>query len=243
MRTKNPALNAEVMSGVQGLAVGQGMSIQGAVNKTAILLCLALIASSWVWGRAMAGGPVQGYLALGVFGGFVVALGTVFAPSWAPITAPLYAALEGLALGGLSAAFEQRYPGIAIQAVALTFGTMAAMLLAYTLRLIRVSAKLRMGIIAATGGICLVYLASWILGWFGVQIPLLYDASPLGIGISLVIVAVAALNLVLDFDLIEQGARNGLPKAMEWYAAFALMVTLVWLYLEMLRLLARVRRR
>jgi len=243
MRTANPALTADTFIGVRGMAVGQAMSIQGTVNKTAVLLALLLVSSAWTWGQAVAGAPVQGFIGLGAIAGFVVALVTVFKKAWSPITAPLYAALEGLVLGGVSAMFEASYPGIAIQAVTLTFGVLAALLIAYTSRLIPVTQNFRLGIAAATGGIMLVYLASFVLGFFGIAMPFLHDSGPLGIGVSLVIVVIAALNLVLDFDFIEQGAQRSLPKYMEWYAAFGLTVTLVWLYLEMIRLLAKLRSR
>ncbi len=241
MRTSNPVLTSAAFSGVRGTAVGETMSIQGAVNKTAVLLALLLVSSSWVWGRAITGGPFQGLLALGALAGFVIALVTVFNKAWAPVTAPLYAICEGLVLGGVSAVLELRYAGIVIQAVALTFGTLAALLLAYTSHLIPVTQNFRLGVIAATGGIALVYVASFILGFFGIQLPFLYNSGPLGIALSGVIVVIAALNLVLDFDFIEQGAHGGMPKYMEWYAAFGLMVTLVWLYLEILRLLTKLR--
>ncbi len=243
MRTSNPFLTSDAFSGSRGTASQAVMTVQGVVNRTAILLATLLLSSSWVWGRAMAGAPIQGMLLLGVFGGFIVALITVFKKTWAPITAPIYAALEGLALGGISAVLEQRYPGIVVQAVSLTFGTLAALLMAYSSHLIRVTQNFRLGIVAATGGICLVYLTSWILSFFGVRTPFLYDSSPLSIGISVFIVIIAALNLVLDFDFIEQGAEAQLPKYMEWYAAFGLMVTLVWLYLEIIRLLSKLRSR
>jgi uncharacterized YccA/Bax inhibitor family protein len=158
-------------------------------------------------------------------------------------TAPLYAVLEGLFLGGISALYELKFQGIVIQAVALTFGTLAALLLAYKSRLIKVTENFKLGVVAATGGIALVYLISIGLGFFGIRMPYLHDSGPIGIGISVFIVIVAALNLVLDFDFIEQGAAQGAPKYMEWYAAFGLLVTLIWLYLEILRLLAKVRRR
>jgi len=243
MRTANPALTTEAFLGVRGMAVDRAMSVQGTVNKTAALLAILLVASSWIWGRAMAGAPVQGWIAFGLIAGFVTALVTVFKKAWAPVTAPLYAACEGLALGAISAVLELSYPGIAIQAVALTFGTLAALLLAYTSRLIPVTQNFRLGVVAATGSIALVYLVSFVLGFFGLRVPFIHDSSPIGIGISLVIVVVAALNLVLDFDFIEQGARGNLPKYMEWYGAFGLMVTLVWLYIEILRLLAKLRSR
>jgi len=243
MRTANPALGVDTFIGMRGMAVGQAMSIQGTVNKTAVLLAILLVSSAWTWGQAFAGAPVQGFIGLGALAGFVVALVTVFKKAWAPITAPLYAGLEGLVLGGISAVFEQSYPGIAIQAVTLTFGVLAALLIAYTSRLIPVTANFRLGVAAATGGILLVYLASFVLGFFGITTPFLHDSGPISIGVSFFIVVIAALNLVLDFDFIEQGAQGGLPKYMEWYAAFGLTVTLVWLYLEIIRLLAKLRSR
>ena len=159
------------------------------------------------------------------------------------MTAPIYALLEGLVLGGLSATIELRYPGIAIQAVGLTFGTLFVLLMAYRSGLIKVTQKLRLGIVAATGGIFFFYLAEMLLGFFGIQFTSINGAGPIGIGFSLVIVAIAALNLVLDFDFIEQGVQVGAPKYMEWYGAFGIMVTLVWLYLEILRLLSKFRSR
>jgi uncharacterized YccA/Bax inhibitor family protein len=167
----------------------------------------------------------------------------VFKKEWAAFTAPVYALLEGLFLGGFSAIMELRFPGIAIEAVALTFGTCLVMLLAYRSGLIRPTQKFMIGIVAATGGIALVYFASMILGFFHIQIPGIFGSGPIGILFSLVVVVIAALNLILDFSVIEDGARMGAPKYMEWYSAFGLMVTLVWLYLEMVRLLAKLRDR
>ena len=151
--------------------------------------------------------------------------------------------LEGLFIGAVSALYEVRYPGIVMQAVGLTFGTLIALLLAYRSGVIRVTDNFRLGVVAATGGIALFYFATMILGFFGVQFPSIYGAGPLGIGVSVFVVIIAALNLVLDFDFIESGARAGAPKYMEWYGAFGLMVTLVWLYLEILRLLSKLRSR
>ena len=182
-------------------------------------------------------------LLLGGIGGFVVALVTIFKKSWAPITAPIYALLEGLVLGGISAMTELRFPGIPMQAVGLTFGTLVALLLVYRAGIIKVTDNFRLGVVAATGGIALFYIATMIMGFFGVRFPSVFGAGPLGIGISVFVVIVAALNLVLDFDLIERGAQMGAPKYMEWYGAFALIVTLIWLYLEILRLLQKLRSR
>ena len=177
------------------------------------------------------------------YGGLIFAMITVFKKTWAPITAPIYAILEGLALGSISAMYEMRFAGLPMQAVGLTFGVLVALLLVYRTGIIRVTDKFRMGVVAATGGIFVFYLLTWILGFFGVRFPSVYGAGPLGIGISVAIVIVAALNLVLDFDFIESGARAGAPKYMEWYGAFGLMVTLIWLYLEILRLLSKLRSR
>jgi uncharacterized YccA/Bax inhibitor family protein len=180
----------------------------------------------------------------GILGGFVVALVTIFKRNWSPFTAPIYALLEGLALGGISAIFELRYPGIAIQAVGLTFGTLFVMLLAYKTGIIRATQGFKVGVIAATGGIAVFYLIGMVLRVFlHYQVPVIYAGGIWGILFSLFVVIVAALNLVLDFDLIESGVNGGAPKYMEWYGAFGLMVTLIWLYLEILRLLGKARRR
>lgn len=180
---------------------------------------------------------------LGVFGGFITALVTIFKKEWAPVTAPIYALMEGLFLGGISAFMDLRYPGIAIQAVGLTFGVLLTMLVIYTSGMIRVTDKLRIGIIAATGGIALFYFLEIILSFFHINFVTVNGSGPIGIAFSLFVCAIAALNLVLDFDFIEQGVNSGAPKYMEWYGAFGIMVTLVWLYLEILRLLSKMRSR
>jgi uncharacterized YccA/Bax inhibitor family protein len=183
------------------------------------------------------------WLGIGALGGFVVALVTIFKKSWAPALSPVYAALEGLALGSISAIYEARYPGIVFQAVALTIGTLATMLIAYKTRAIKATENFKLGVVAATGAIALVYVMSAVLGLFGINVGFMHSAGWLGIGISLLVVFVAALNFVLDFDFIEKGAEQGAPKYMEWYGAFGLLVTLVWLYLEILRLLSKLNRR
>jgi uncharacterized YccA/Bax inhibitor family protein len=180
----------------------------------------------------------------GLIGGFVVALVTIFKKNWSPFTAPIYALLEGLALGGISAIFEKMYPGVAIQAVGLTLGTLFVMLLAYKTGVIRATQSFKIGVIAATGGIAVFYLVEMVLGmFFHFNVPAINASGPWGIAFSLFVVIIAALNLVLDFDMIETGVSGGAPKYMEWYGAFGLMVTLIWLYLEILRLLGKVRRR
>jgi uncharacterized YccA/Bax inhibitor family protein len=248
-RTSNPALSGDAFR-TGTAAYGDSMTVSGTVNKAGLLMILCVATAAWTWSRffnattpeeGMA--SVGGLLAVGAIGGFIVAMVTIFKKEWSPITAPIYALLEGLVLGGVSAMLEMRFKGIAIQAVALTFGTLIAMLLAYRSGLIKVTDKLRMGIVAATGGIAVFYLLQFILGFFGVHFNAINGSGMIGIGFSFIVVIVAALNLVLDFDLIENGARYGAPKYMEWYGAFALMITLIWLYFEILRLLSKFRSR
>lgn len=245
-KTSNPALSTNAFR-EQGIAAyGEGMTISGTVNKAGILIicCVATAALTWnMFLNSRSPEAVMPLGLLGLIGGLIVAFVTIFKKSWAPVTAPLYSLLEGLVLGAVSAVLEVRFPGIAIQAVGLTFGTLIALLLAYRSGVIRVTDNFRLGVVAATGGIALFYFATMILGFFGVQFPSIYGAGPLGIGVSVFVVIIAALNLVLDFDFIESGARAGAPKYMEWYGAFGLMVTLVWLYLEILRLLSKLRSR
>ncbi|HEY2544692.1 MAG TPA: Bax inhibitor-1/YccA family protein [Candidatus Acidoferrum sp.] len=244
LRTSNPALNEKAFKGQ--VAIGEAMTLQGTVNKTGALLLCVVATAAWTWGLGHSNQPGAAvpWMIGGILGGFVTALVTIFKKTWSPITAPIYALLEGLALGGISAFFEQRYPGIAIQAVGLTFGTLFVMLLAYKTGVIRATQGFKIGVIAATGGIAVFYLISMVLrAFFHFPVPLLYSSGPWGIAFSLFVVVIAALNLVLDFDMIETGVNGGAPKYMEWYGAFGLMVTLIWLYLEILRLLSKARRR
>lgn len=237
MRTSNPALNERAFQ--QTGVVGEAMTVQGAVQKSLILALLAVGAAAWAWQQRVTGLAVAGAAILGL----IVALVTIFKRTWSPVTAPLYALVEGVVLGGISWVFNAQYPGIAIQAVGLTFGTLFALLGAYQSGLIKATEHFKLGVVAATGGICLLYLVTMVLGFFNIQVPGIYGSGMAGIIFSVFVVAVAALNLVLDFDFIEQGARGGAPKYMEWYAGFGLLVTLVWLYLEILRLLAKTRSR
>jgi uncharacterized YccA/Bax inhibitor family protein len=243
LKTSNPALSANSFR-LPYAGLGESMTISGAVNKTGILLICAVITAAWSWNR-FTGSPESAGLPLmiGLIGGLIVAVATIFKKEWAPVTAPLYALLEGLVLGTVSAMYEARFHGIAIQAVGLTFGTLLALLVAYRAGVIRATEKFKLGVVAATGGIAIFYLAQFVLGFFGVHFAAINGSGAIGIGFSVVVVIVAALNLVLDFDFIENGARSGAPKYMEWYAAFGLMVTLVWLYLEILRLLSKINSR
>jgi uncharacterized YccA/Bax inhibitor family protein len=244
IRSSNPLLKEKAFAGQ--LVTGETMTIQGTVNKTGLLLLLVMVSAAWTWGLSHSETPDAAYpwMIGGALGGFVLALVTVFKKTWSPFTAPIYALLEGLFLGGISAVLERSYPGIAVEAVSLTFAVMFVMLLAYKFGIIRATRGFKLGVIAATGGIALVYLANMVMSlFFHTQISALYSSTPLGIGISLFIVVIAAMNLIIDFDMIETAVGMGAPKYMEWYGAFGLMVTLIWLYMEILRLLGKVRRR
>lgn len=228
------------------------MTVNGTINKTGIMLLIVIFAASFTWrkffGEIDPLNPVmpQGIMLwamIGAIGGLITALITTFSPRRAAMTAPIYAVFEGLFLGAISAIFEAKFPGLVMRAVSLTFGVFFIMLLLYRSGTIRATEKFRMIIFAATGGIALVYLGSFIAGLFGVNVSFLHDSSPLSIGISLFVVAIAALNLILDFDMIIQGANARAPQYMEWFGAFGLMVTLIWLYLEMLRLLSKLASR
>jgi uncharacterized YccA/Bax inhibitor family protein len=245
MRTSNPALNERAFQGERAV-LGEAMTLQGTVNKTGVLLICAVATAAWTWNLFLHSHSPQSVMPLallGGIGGLIVAMVTIFKKQWAGITAPIYALLEGLVLGSISAMLEVRFPGIAIQAVSLTFGTLVILLLAYRSGLIAVTEKFRLGVIAATGGIALFYIVEIVLGFFGIHFTAVNGSGVIGIGFSVFVVIIAALNLVLDFDFIETGVRVGAPKYMEWYGAFGLMVTLIWLYFEILRLLSKIRSR
>ena len=243
MRSGNPVLNDKTFTRAIGGA--DRMTIDGTVNKTMLLLTICIATAAWTWGRFFATGTAASISTLmwvGVLGGLVLALVTAFKAHLAPYTAPAYAALEGLAIGGISAMMEARYPGIVLQAVGLTFGTLLCLLGLYKSGLIKVTQNFRLGVVAATGGILVLYLVQMVLRMFGgTGMGFIHESGMAGMLFSAFVVTIAALNLVLDFDFIEQGAEQGAPKYMEWYGAFGLIVILVWLYLEILRLLAKSR--
>lgn len=251
LRTSNPVLREKTFQGLT--ATGEPMTINGTIARTGLLLVLMLITGAWTWNRftgAAAGGDLAaGFAAVspflwgGLIVGLVLAIASAFKPNWTPITAPLYAIAEGTFLGAISAMFEVRYPGIVVQAILASVGVLAVMLVLYRTGVIKVTQKFRMGVMAATGGILLLYLAQWVLTAFtSHSMGFINSGGTWGILFSVFVVCIAALNLVLDFDLIERANAQGAPKYMEWYCAFALMVTLVWLYLELLRLLGNLRR-
>ena len=220
------------------LPTSQKMTLDGTVNKTGILLTLCFATAAISWNM-----PNPLLMGFGAIGGLVLALITMFRPKSAGFTAPFYALSQGLFLGGITVMFEAQYPGIAIQAIGLTFGTLASLLVCYKTGIIKPTENFKLMIVSATAGIGLLYMVNIGMLMFGggEGIGFIHSSGLMGIGFSLVVVAIAALNLVLDFDFIEQGSENGLPKHMEWFGAFSLMVTLVWLYLEILRLLAKLK--
>ena len=246
-KSGNPALGENTFARLAPVAQGEDvMTLQGTVNRIALLLALAFAGATFTWWRFNA---TQDFASVALFfwggliGALVVGLILPFKKQWAQYLAVAYAGLEGLCLGGLSALLDASYPGIAFEALLLTFGILAVLLLVYTLRMIRATENFKLIVVSATGGIALYYVASLVLSLFGIRAPLIHDNSWLGIGFTLVVVIIAALNLVVDFDFIEQGAENRSPKYMEWYAAFGILVTLVWLYVELLRLLSKLRSR
>jgi uncharacterized YccA/Bax inhibitor family protein len=241
--SNNPVLKEKTFQSVTADHSNGVMTINGTVAKMGFLLAMVMAAAIYSWGAGARQQNIMPFLLVGGIGGFILAIVITFKKEWAPYLAPAYALAEGLFLGVLSAMYSGLYDGIVLQAVGLTFGTFIAMLILYRARVIRATEKFKAVIITATAGIAIFYLIAMVLHMFNINMPFLHDSSMIGIIFSLVVVAVAALNLILDFDMIETGAAQGAPKYFEWYAAFGLLVTLVWLYLEILRLLSKLNRR
>ncbi len=237
-RSGNPVLSKSTFTTTGRLS--QTMTINGTVNKT-VLSLLLMVGTGYLTFNSI--NPII-LIGCGI-GGFIVAIVTVFKKEWAPITVPIYAILEGGLLGGISFMYNSLYDGIVTNAIFLTVGILLSLLTAYRSGYIKPTENFKLGIFAATGGIAIVYLINFVMGFFGSSMGIMQidNASPMSIGFSIVVVIIAALNLVLDFDFIEEGAEKGAPKYMEWYGAFGLLVTLIWLYLEILRLLAKINSR
>jgi uncharacterized YccA/Bax inhibitor family protein len=242
-RSGNPALTADTFTRYRPVPGLEQMTLAGTVNKTAMALFIVMLTAAYTWSRGAEDPQLGAWIIGSAIAGLVLALVTVFKQTWAPYTTPVYAAVEGVMLGGVSVVTNAQYPGIVVQAVFLTFGTLGALLVAYRSRLISATENFKLGVAAATGGVFLLYLASFVLGFFGITLPVIHSNGIAGILFSGFVVVLAALNLVLDFDFIEQGVTRGAPKHMEWYGAFGLLVTLIWLYLEILRLLAKLQSR
>ena len=239
LRSGNPALNKNTFKGLQ-TSGGQTMTIDGTVNKTSIALIILLVSAYYTFSTSN-----TNFIFIGFIAGLVLAIATIIKKQWAPITVPIYAICEGLALGGISSIYESMYTGIVQQAIFLTIGIFAALLFAYKTKIIKATENFKLGVFAATGGIALVYFVSFIMSFFGSELSIMniQNASIMSIGFSVFVVIIASLNLVLDFDFIEEASEIGVPKYMEWYATFGLLITLIWLYLEILRLLAKLQSR
>lgn len=251
-QSSNPAFRTQAFENFNVASGAEVMTLNGTINKSLLGFLLLILGAFFTWSKFNSViDPAEGvsliypYLLGGGIAGFILGLVTIFKREWSPYTVPVYAVLEGLFLGGLSSIVEAKFAGqgIVLRAVALTFGVFFMMLFLYRSNIIKVTQKFQMGVIAATGGIALVYVVSFIFSLFGIRFGFLYGSSLMSIGISLFVVVIAALNLVLDFDFIDRGSKANIPKYMEWYGAFGLMVTLVWLYLEILRLLSKIASR
>ena len=236
-RSANPAFTKNFGTSFDSIPISERMTLDGAVNKTGILLSLCFVGAFIGWNIPIL--MVPAFLI-----GFILAMVTIFrSPSKAGSTAPLYALAQGIVLGGISLVYESQFDGIAIQAIGLTFGILASLLFCYKSGLILPTQNFRLMLGAAIGGIMILYVINFIMSLFGSTLTFITSNSLGSIAFSIVVVGIAAFTLVLDFDFIEEGAEKGLPKYMEWYGAFSLMVTLIWLYLEILRLLAKMRSR
>ena len=250
-KSNNPALSENKFRSttIDSVIAQEGaMTIKGTINKFGFLTLMVLASSFYSWKEYVQNGAVLPLILAGSIGGLVVAIIIVFKQQWSPYLAPLYAILEGLFIGAISAAFStafaDRMPNIVINAVGLTFGVAVSMYFLYTFRIIKVTQKFRSVIITATMGIMIFYVLVMVMRWMGfTEMPFLHEGSILGIVFSLFVVTIASLNLLLDFDMIEKGAEMGAPKYMEWYGAFGLLVTIIWLYLEILRLLSKLASR
>jgi len=246
-KSGNPALSDKMFQETITLPGSDVMTERGTLNKFFGLFIMLMAAASFTWKAFYDGKDVFPWMMGAAIGGLIIAFAMAFKKEWSHILAPIYAFLEGVFVGGISAvynnAFAKTAPGIVMQAVLLTFGAVIAMFLLYRFQIIKATEKFKSVIFIATAGIAVFYLLSMVLRMFGIDIAFIHEGSMMGIIFSLVVVVVAALNLILDFDMIERGAAMNAPKYMEWYGAFALMVTIVWLYLEILRLLAKMSSR
>jgi uncharacterized YccA/Bax inhibitor family protein len=242
-KSGNPTLQEKMFQNTISIPGGDTMTQRGALNKFFFLFLMVMASASFTWSAFYQGKDVMPWMIGGAIGGFVVALIIVFKKEWSPYLAPAYGLLEGVFVGGISAiynnAFQKVAPGIVMQAVGLTFGVVIAMYLLYQFRIIKATERFKSIVFTATAGVAIFYLIAMVLRMFGVDMPFIHEGSNLGILFSLVIVVIAAMNLIMDFDMIDQGAAAGAPKYMEWYCAFGLMVTIVWLYIEILRLLSK----
>lgn len=250
LKSGNPALSEKrfrdtILGDIVNPA--DAMTVRGTLNKFGFLFLMTMATAFYAWREFYLGGNVSLLMNIGIIGGLVTALILVFKQQWSPYLAPAYALLKGLLVGGASAyfnyAFQEIAPFIIIQSVGITFAVIIAMYLLYSFRIIKATQKFKAIVLTATMGIAIFYLIAYVLHFFNINIPFLHEGSTFGIIFSFIVVGLAALNLIIDFDMIENGAAMGAPKYMEWYGAFGLLVTIIWLYLEILRLLAKLNSR
>ena len=239
-RSGNPVLTSNAFNTTS--VSSETMTINGTVNKTFLSLTLLMVTGYYTF---MSGQIMSGFAIFSLIAAFIVAIITMYKKEWSPITVPIYAILEGIGLGWISYSFNSLYDGIVLSAICITVSILLAMLMIYRSGLIKPTENFKLGVAAATGGIMMLYMINLVMSFFGSQMGIMniQNASLMSIGFSLFVIVIAALNLVVDFDFIEEGAEKGAPKYMEWFGALGLMVTLVWLYLEILRLLAKLRSR
>jgi uncharacterized YccA/Bax inhibitor family protein len=240
-KSSNPLLDEELLAKsareIRGIAGDQTMTVSGAVNKTLLLFGLMLVTTAISWAA-----PNKIFMFVGMIGGLATAIAVSFKPKWSPVAAPLYALFEGLFIGTVSVMYANTYNGIIFNATVSTLGLLFLMLFLYKSGIIKVTEKFRAGVVMATMGIFLLYLVSWVVSMFGMNMPYLHESGMVGIGLNLGIIVIATMNLLLDFDNFDAGERHGAPAYMEWNAAMGLLVTLVWLYFEILRLLTKLSR-
>ncbi|MBI3139895.1 MAG: Bax inhibitor-1/YccA family protein [Sphingobacteriales bacterium] len=245
-KSSNPTLQEKTYQGtiLEGISTGEEMTLKGTLNKFGVMIMLMIGSTLFAWSQFYKGSDPMPLMMTGVFGGLALAVVMAFKMKWATWLAPAYAVLEGLFVGSVSAIYDYLYPGLPVQAVALTLLVTLIMFLVYRYRIIKVTQKLRMVVVVATSAIALFYLVQWLTYSFSgsaVGSSLTNSNTPLSIGFSVLVTGLAAFNLLLNFDTIEKGVEMKAPKYMEWYSAFGLLVTVVWLYLEILRLLSKLK--
>ncbi len=247
LKSGNPTLSQKIFERTLQAEDAGVMTERGTLNKFGFLFLMVMAGAAFTWNAFNQGKNVFPWMIAAAIGGLIIAIVLAFVPKYAPYLAPAYAIVEGVFVGAVSAiynyAFAKTAPGIVMQAVGLTFGVVIAMFLLYNFGVIKATQRFKSIVFTATAGIAIFYLLAWVLRMFGIDMPLIHESSMLGIGFSLVVVAIAAMNLIIDFDMIEQGSAMGAPKYMEWYGAFGLLVTIVWLYIEILRLLGKLSKR
>ncbi len=246
-KSSNPTLQEKTYQGtiLEGISTGEEMTLRGTMNKFGVLTMLMIGSTLFAWSQFYQGGDPKPLMMVGVFGGLGVALVMAFKMKWAPYLAPAYGILQGLFVGSISAMYDYLYPGLPLQAIALTLLVTLIMFLIYRYRIIKVTSKLRTVVVVATSAIALFYLIQWLTYAFSgsaIAASFTNSSTPLSIGFSILVVGLAAFNLLLNFDTVEKGVEMRAPKYMEWYSAFGLLVTIVWLYLEILRLLSKLQR-